>query len=223
MNEIKNLLDNKSYENLLEENKYLKRKIKKMEDLLNDNMFTKCIVCENYFSGFESFPLILGCMDVKKSMLELHTNGINCFNHELNTKLSNPWCSDCIPDDNISKKIENLNSLIVINTIYNFNETGSPTPGTRICLSPKLDYRLYLPFIDKNTMLNDLKKVGVEWNETMGLEDLNKITNSWGINKEIVRSELLEASYIINSSKISEILTKEEKINRVKKWMEYNV
>lgn len=212
------------YDRLLKENNALKDKLNKMETLLKDNLFTKCICCENYFSGFESIPMILGCMDIKSSMLDINTDGIKCFTNDINHIISNPWCIDCIPDNSISKRIENLDSMIVMNIIYNFDENGSPTPLTRQCFpGSKLEYRLYLPNISHEEMLNDLKKVDIKWCESIGLNDFYSITKNWGIkNHEPLRSELIESSYIVNSSKINDILSYEEKILRVKNWLEMN-
>lgn len=212
------------YDRLLKENNELKIKLIKMENVLKDNLFTKCICCGNYFSGFESIPFVLGCMDVKTCMLDLHKQGITCFTQDLNYKLSNPWCIDCIPDNSISKRIENLDSMIVMNIIYNFNENGSPTPITRQCLpGSNLEYNLYLPNISHEEMLKDLERIDVKWCESVGLNDFYSITKNWGIkNHEPLRSELIESSYIVNSSKINDVLSQEEKISRVKTWLEMN-
>lgn len=207
------------YESLKKENDKLKDKLKKMETVLKDNLFTKCVCCDNYFSGFESIPFVLGCMDVKTCMLDLHKQGITCFTQDLNYKLSNPWCTDCIPDDNISKRINNLNTMVVSNVIYNFKETGSPSPMTRECMDPKLSYKLYLPGISHEEMLSDLKLINIHWNEEIGSNDYKKITNYWGNGgRTPFRTELIEASYIVNSSDICNVLSKEEKLKRIKLW-----
>jgi hypothetical protein len=206
---------------LVQENKRLKKKIKKMEQIFEDNMFTRCNICDNYFGGFESYPFVIGCMDIKECILELHSNGIQCFTNHLNYKFSNPWCIDCIPADNISTRIQDINTMVVSNIIYNFNgESGSPSPMTRQCMDPKLNYKLYLPNISHEQMLKDLVRVNIHWDEKMGTQDFKKITHYWGGGgKTPSRTELIESSYIINSNEICNVLTKEEKVKRVTDWI----
>jgi hypothetical protein len=206
---------------LKKENELLRKKVKKMESLLEENMFSKCVVCSNYFSGFESYPFIIGCMDIKECILSLHTEGIQCFTNHLNHKFSNPWCTDCIPDNNISRRIQDINTMVVSNIIYNFNdESGSPSPMTRECMDPKLSYNMFLPNISHDEMLKDLTRINIDWDETMGNQDFQKITNYWGGGgRNPFRTELIESSYIVNSREICNELTKEEKIKRVTGWM----
>jgi hypothetical protein len=206
---------------LVQENKRLKEKIMKMEQMFEENMFTRCIQCDNYFGGFESYPFIIGCMDIKSCIIELHGHGIKCFTQHLNNKFSNPWCIECIPTDNISSRIQDINTMVVSNIIYNFNvESGSPSPMTRQCMDPKLNYKLYLPNISHEQMLNDLVRVNIHWDEKIGNQDFQKITHYWGGGGRVpFRTELIESTYIVNSNEICSVLTKEEKVKRVTEWI----
>jgi len=206
---------------LIRENGDLLTKIRNMEQMFEDHMFTRCIRCDNYFGGFESYPFIIGCMDIKECILELHSKGIQCFTNHLNHKFSNPWCSDCMPRDNISTRIQDINTMVLSNIIYNFNgESGSPSPMTRQCMEPKLHYNLYLPRISHEQMLKDLVNINIHWNEKMGNQDFQKITHYWGGGGRVpLRTELIESTYIVNSNEICNVLAKEEKVKRVTDWM----